>query len=459
MIKILKSDISKNILYEDWCNSSYKVFSKFKDEDFFSDKVQHIYFYSDINDDSVNELQRLLMECSKTVLDQSGVQSSPKPICVHLNSPGGWVSSTDIFYTIIQTQRVPLCFIIEKLCASAATFIQLLSPYRIMIDYSEYMIHDMIGGNYSKGENTVKSKYTSFHSMIYYKELLKQRTKLTDSEIKNFFERDIYVDAKYCLKKGIIDRILKFPKINKPEYYSSVSNLQLNLGSFLKKTNLNHIYIDDRLYDNSDKITSEVFSSSIQNTHSLNDLCIALDSIFLMKKNSNVKPIIIHFKPFSYGLFSNANPLELVSLNYRLAQIQKTIPIIAFIEGVQFFDTLSTIMMCPIRIMMKPSIIKSTFSFNDTAFGWKAIDVINNSLFEYNQIVKFYKEFTKLPKTYYSEIRKKIINLDENDLLKYNIIHLCLNIVKKKIDVKDIMDYLQINSLTGIKNMKNRNVK
>jgi hypothetical protein len=328
-----------------------------------------------------------------------------------------------------------------------------------MIDYSEYMIHDMIGGNYSKGENTVKSYYTYTHIAIYYNELLKQRTKLSDSEIKNFLERDIYVDAKYCLKKGIIDRILKFPKINKPEYYSSVSNLQLNLGSFLKKTNLNHIYIDDRLYDNSDKITSEVFSSSIQNTHSLNDLCIALDSIFLMKKNSNVKPIIIHFKPFSYGLFSNANPLELVSLNYRLAQIQKTIPIIAFIEGVQFFDTLSTIMMCPIRIMMKPSIIKSTFSFNSTAFGWKAIDVINNSLFEYNQIVKFYKEFTKLPKTYYSEIRKKIINLDENDLLKYNIIHLCLNILKKKIDVKDIMDYLQINSLTGIKNVKNRNVK
>ena len=89
----------------------------------------------------------------------------------------------------------------------------------------------------------------------------------------------------------------------------------------------------------------------------------------------------------------------MVSLNYRLAQIQKRIPIIAFIEGVQFFDTLSTIMMCPIRIMMKPSIIKSTFSFNDTTFGWKTIDVINNSLFEYNQVIKFYKEFTKLLKT------------------------------------------------------------
>ncbi len=459
MIKILESDISKNILYEDWCNSSYKVFSKFKDEDFFSDKVQHIYFYSDINDDSVNELQRLLMECSKTVLDKSGVQSSPKPICVHLNSPGGHHHTTDIFYTIIQTQRVPLCFIIEKLCGSAATFIQLLSPYRIMIDYSQYMIHDMSGDSFWKGENTIKSKYTNIDIMIYYKELLKQRTKLSDSEIKKFLERDIFVDAKYCLKKGIIDRILKFPKINKPEYYSSVSNLQLNLGSFLKKTNLNHIYIDERLYDNSDNITSEEFSSSIQNTHSLNDLCIALDSIFLMKKNSNIKPIIVHFKPFSYELFANANPLELVSLNYRLAQIQKTIPIIAFIEGVQFFDTLSTIMMCPIRIMMKPSIIKSTFSFNRITSGLGAIDIINNLLFKYNQIIKFYKEFTKLPKTYYSEIRKKIINLNENDLLKYNIIHLCLNIVKKKIDVKDIMDYLQINSLTGIKNVKNRNVK
>jgi len=43
--------------------------------------------------------------------------------------------------------------------------------------------------------------------------------------------------------------------------------------------------------------------------------------------------------------------------------IQKRIPIIAFIEGAQYFDTLSTVLMCPIRIMMKPSICQSTFAF------------------------------------------------------------------------------------------------
>ena len=127
MLKILKSNISEDILYQNWVNESHKVFSKFSDDDFFSDKVQHLYFYSDINDESVDILQKLLMDASKTKLNNSGVHISPKPICLHLNSPGGFVTSTDVFYTLIQSQRVPLCVILETLTASAATFIALLA--------------------------------------------------------------------------------------------------------------------------------------------------------------------------------------------------------------------------------------------------------------------------------------------------------------------------------------------
>jgi len=448
MLEILKNTTSTDILYDSWVNESKKIFSKFSNDDFFSDKAQHIYFYTGIDDDSVNTLQKMLMDISKTKIDDSGVQISPKPIIIHLNSPGGSLASTDVFYTLIQSQRVPLCVLIEKLCASAATILALLAPYRVMMDYSMYMIHDAFGRNVSKLSDMIQSQYSAYYSKIYYIELLKKKTKLTDNEIKNFIERDILIDAKYCLSKNIIDRILKLPKINKPEYYDNFSNLQLNLSTFLKKTNLNHIYIDENIYSNYDFVMNGNNSGgNISEITNLNNLCVLLDNNFLIKKD-NVKPIIIHFKPtMTTALIADSNPLELIQLNYRLAMIQKRVPIIAFIEGSQYFDILSSIIMCPIRIMMKPTIISSTFAFGYGSLYWahKTIDVIDNSLFIFNNVLKFYKETTNLPNNYYKEMRNSIINFTPKELLKYGIIHLCLSINKKNISNSDIIKYLKLN--------------
>ena len=447
MLEILKNTTSTDILYESWENESKKIFSKFSDDDFFSDKAQHIYFYSGIDDDSVNILQKMLMNLSKTKIDHSVVQISPKPIIIHLNSPGGDSSSTDVFYTLIQSQRVPLCVLIEKLCASAATYLAIMAPYRVMIDYSMYMIHDSYGENKSKSSNIIQLRYSSYYTNIYYIELLKKKTKLTDNEIKTFIERDIFIDAKYCLNKNIVDRILKLPKINKPEYYDNCSNLQLNLSTFLKKTNLNHIYIDDNIYNDYNIIANgKNFEGNISEIKDLNNLCILLDNNFLIKKD-NIKPIIMHFKPkFISYMHSTLNPLDLIQLNYRLAMIQKRVPIIAFIEGSQSFDILSSIIMCPIRIMMKPTIISSTFAFTygNFSFGYKTIDMVDNSLFIFKNVLKFYQETTNLPNHYYKEMRNSIINFTPKDLLKYGIIHLCLSINKKNISNSDIIKYLKI---------------
>ena len=153
----------------------------------------------------------------------------------------------------------------------------------------------------------------------------------------------------------------------------------------------------------------------------------------------------------NFAIWADSNPLELIQLNYRLAMIQKRVPIIAFIEGSQYFDILSSIIMCPIRIMMKPTIISSTFAFKSTgSLGWghKTIDVIDNSLFIFKNVLKFYKETTNLPNHYYKEMRNSIINFTPKDLLKYGIIHLCLSINKKNISNSDIIKYLKLNKKT-----------
>jgi ATP-dependent protease ClpP protease subunit len=421
------------------------------DSDLYSDKVQHIYFYSDITNESVGNLQKLLMEASKTVVSNSGIKTTPKPIVIHLSSPGGWGISMNLFNVFSQTQRLPLCVIIEDRCASAATELQLLAPYRVMVDYSRYLIHDGAGGTFGKMANTVKTQTFEYAKLLNYIELIRKRTKLTNDEIDKFISRDLLIDSNYCLKHGIIDRILRFPKINNPSHYSNSSNLSLSIHTFLKKTNLNHIYIDSDEMTANELITSTLVPTSLSEIKDLNTLCMELDNNFL-RKDENVKPLIIHFRPQSIWVFSESNIVRWFNkLNYRLSLIQKKVPVIAFIEGSQNLDILGSILCCPIRIMMTPSIVSSvfTYSMDMKGSGWKVIDVMENTKFYMDQVVKYLKEKSKLPTQFYKDMRTKIINLSPETLLKYEIVHKVMKLHTRDMTPKNIIKYLHIDEMTN----------
>ncbi len=450
MIEILKNSISSDVIYDEWVRISKETFNKMSDSDLYSDKVQHIYFYSDITNESVGNLQKLLMEASKTVVSESGIKTTPKPIVIHLSSPGGYGISMNLFNVFSQTQRLPLCVIIEYHCASAATELQLLAPYRVMVDYSKYLIHDGYGGTYGKIANTVKTKTYSYTQSLNYIELLRKRTKLTNEEIDKFISRDLLVDSNYCLKHGIIDRILRFPKINNPSHYSNSSNLSLSIHTFLKKTNLNHIYIDSDEITLNPLITSMSVPTNLSEIKDLNQLCLELDNNFL-RKDENVKPIIIHFRPQEIFTFSKSNITAWYNmLNYRLSLIQKKIPVIAFIEGSQSLDILGSILCCPIRIMMTPSIVSSvfTYSWDMEGSGMKVIDIMENTKFYMDQVVKYLKEKSKLPAQFYKDMRTKIINLSPETLLKHEILHKVMKLHTRDMTPKNIIKYLHIDEMT-----------
>ena len=451
MIEILKNSISSDVIYDEWVRISKETFNKMSDSDLYSDKVQHIYFYSDITNESVGNLQKLLMEASKTVVSESGIKTTPKPIVIHLSSPGGHGISMNIFNVFSQTQRLPLCVIIESECSSAATELQLLAPYRVMVDYSKYLIHDGAGGTFGKMANTVKTETFEYAKFLNYIELLRKRTKLTNNEIDKFLSRDLFVDSNYCLKHGIVDRILRFPKINSPSHYSNSSNLSLSIHTFLKKTNLNHIYIDYNEMTANEFITSMSVPINLSEIKDLNMLCMELDNNFL-RKDENVKPLIIHFRPQDIWVFSESNIVRWFNkLNYRLSLIQKKIPVIAFIEGSQSLDILGSILCCPIRIMMTPSIVSSVFTYSRDmyGFGWKVIDAIDNTKFYMDQVVKYLKEKSKLPIQFYKDMRTKIINLSPETLLKYEIVHKVMKLHTRDMTPKNIIKYLHIDEMTN----------
>jgi ATP-dependent protease ClpP protease subunit len=443
-------DYDYDDIYNEWVNSSVKLFSKWSDADFYSNKAEHIYFYDMINQGSLNAFESILKNVSKTSSNSTNTVVSPKPIVVHLCSPGGHLTSMNLFNTLITTIRVPLCVIIEQFCASAATTLALLAPYRLMIDYSTYLIHDSSSVSYGKTSEKIVSGFKYDYQMQNnYLQLLQKRTKLSPEQIKMFISRDMCLDSNYCKNNGIVDRVLRFPSIKKDSDYdkSVYTDLQLSLPTLLKKTNMNHLYINNMALIEGEGQVSSHQPTQLSSATTMTDVVIALDHI-LMNDMLNIKPIMVHFRAHHY---ETSNPLEFLQIQYRLAMIQKKIPVIALIEGPISLDSIGTALMCPIRLMLTPSILSSDFTYRyrgSMGYGMKTIDVIFNTNYVYNEVVRFLRQFSKLPPKFYKEFKEKLIRLKPNDALKYNIINQVVHFTKvKPLTLKNMEDYYQLNSL------------
>ena len=97
--------------------------------------------------------------------------------------------------------------------------------------------------------------------------------------------------------------------------------------------------------------------------------------------------------------------------------------------------------------MLVPSIITSCLTYERFYRGMKLIDVIANTKYVLDKNKSFFKKFSKLPKTFYDNLDKKIINLNPDESLKYKLVHKVLTLHEKKITMRDVIKYLQLNKI------------
>ncbi len=441
-----------DLKYKDLVKSSVDFFGKLKDEELFSSKVSHIYYHGIVTPEKAQIFRTQFLALNETQSNGGGIRESPKPIVIHLNSPGGDVLGIDIFESVLFQARVPFCVLIEDMCASAATFLALYAPYRIMIDYSKYLIHDSSGLSYGKsGNNVVKKKYL-FDAFLRYKNLLKMRTKLTDSEIDDYINRDKMIVASDCLKKGIVDRILSFPSILPYQIGTKKNgNMSLPLNTLLKKTNFNVVSVDlSTMSQNPNESVTPLVEVPFSTVQSFETFILALDSMILHNVNkTQIKPLVLQILPIYPYIEFLANPLIHVGLLYRIALIQHLdIPVIAYCEGLQNLSSMFLSFMCPNRIALKPYYITTEFTYRGTEFGWKFIDQIYNTKILMSELVRFGKSFSKLPKTFYNNLDKRVLNITPEEQLKYQLIHHIIDSHPTKITNNNIKKYLKMNQIS-----------
>ena len=171
----------------------------------------HIYFYSDVDQGSVLQLNLYLKEIEKDILSYSSkFNSEPAKIYLHINSPGGDLYSALSTVDTIISLKVDVVSIIEGFAASAATIISVVSSERVIQKHAYMLIHQLSSGFWGKYQEFEDEAKNLDRLMKMIKEIYKEYTsiKITGKNgLNECLKHDLLWDCNECLKHGLVDRI------------------------------------------------------------------------------------------------------------------------------------------------------------------------------------------------------------------------------------------------------------
>ena len=168
----------------------------------------HLYFYSDVTQETCLDLTRKINNLNKELLKYSIEYDCPPPsIFLHINSLGGDLLSAFGVVDTIENSRIPIISIVHGQAASAATIISMSCHKRYITSNSFMLIHQLSHGIYGKFEE-IKDDFendTSFMDTLY--SLYKKHTKMDLKTIKESLKHDLWWNSEKCIEHGLVDSI------------------------------------------------------------------------------------------------------------------------------------------------------------------------------------------------------------------------------------------------------------
>jgi ATP-dependent protease ClpP protease subunit len=190
-------------------------FTKNKDDDEEDDSSNitrennHIYFYSEIDRNTIFKLLVFIREAEEYCLLNSYKLNIDIPIYLHINSKGGYVSDTYAAIDTIMSCRVPLYSIIEGSTASAGTLISIVCKKRYIRPNAYMLIHQLsseIWGKMSEIEDEFKNLQ---ETMKKIKNIYIKNSKILKKDLKKMLKHDLWLNANTCIEYGLVDELWK----------------------------------------------------------------------------------------------------------------------------------------------------------------------------------------------------------------------------------------------------------
>jgi len=169
-----------------------------------------IYFYSGVTRQDNLNLNKLLVSTGQKManIEQMYKLDSPPKIYLHINSYGGSVFAGFSSVDYIKTSPVPVVSVIDGCAASAATIMSVVADQRLMHEHAFMLIHQLSSGMWGKFEamkDDMKNNELLMEKIIG---IYEEHTKVPKTKLSQILKRDLWWDAKTCLKYGLIDDIV-----------------------------------------------------------------------------------------------------------------------------------------------------------------------------------------------------------------------------------------------------------
>jgi ATP-dependent protease ClpP protease subunit len=394
-----QSQKPKNGVPQNRQSADARPFSRWSDADFYSDKAQHIYFYNNMVDEaSVAKLRSEVHEANKDLIVEGGIAVAPKPIVVHVHSPGGYIVEGLRLMSIFKESRAPICTLIEGNAASAATFLTVLAPYRVMTQQATTLLHEYSAFVWGKSQDVKGHVEMSERNFEFVKSMYLRRTRIGRAELEELLGHDLMLDAATCLDMGVVDRVID-PQVQQQQSRRAAELLPTHV--ILVKTNFNRV-----------AASCDVAAG-----------CQEFDSM-LSKGGDDLKPVVFYPHRFCMDM-DRGNPVYDAFLYVPRIQSLRT-PCFSVLDT--YMDIIDYIpsLYCTKRFMYESAMI---VFFLRTTMLWGQLlnDRIKNTELFMSQLRGILKARTKLPDSVLDDIPKRGFTLSAQECLKYG---LCDEIVR-----------------------------
>lgn len=222
--KIEKSnDDDEEEEYPDSPFKSPEIFGKKDDDNLIYLRENHLYFHTEVSEESVDEVKKLMRQYwnkfNKITKSHFCVEIKPKPLYIHIFSPGGCVYSGFSLYDFIleYKKKIPVYTVVEGRAASAATFISVAGTKRFMTPNSYVLIHQLstfFGGNYQQIEDEFVNSKKCMERIM---EIYKAHTKINKKKLPGILKHDLNWDSSQCIEFGLVDEIKLIDVFNDDE--------------------------------------------------------------------------------------------------------------------------------------------------------------------------------------------------------------------------------------------------
>jgi ATP-dependent protease ClpP protease subunit len=382
--------------------------------EFYGPKLQHVYLHGPVTDEALEILDAAIQEANSSPdshprpgKPDPPPRFEPRPIAVHINSPGGLVGAGTGMRAVLSRSSVPVCTVIEGQAASAATFVSIFAPYRVMCEDATALIHQGSGFLGS----TISGLAEQLREFGHVEEALNRdyvrRTKISPSQLEEMNLRDLSLGSARCLELGIVDRVID------PTSDARVPR-SLSMEQASRKGGLNQVVVRARY----PRPRRHGHGDGGRGEEGVLEACIDCVRLSSAPRAGTASLRHVVFRP-------TQDAPETVSDAVALANHVRAIPVATFLLVDQSFMPLMAVLPllpCSHRVMYS----HASLSVDGRVFVPRGAhlleDVVENTRTQYDQIRSFLSRYTKTPASVVEGLKSSYTFLTAAECLRYGIV-------------------------------------